>query len=62
MGFLWSWNHMISRRWRTNQAVDTNFQVKLLKDFREFCDNKDDRLRFFWDQSWEAKEDACTRP
>jgi len=62
MGFLWSWNHMVSRRWRTNQAVDTNFQVRLLKDFREFCDNKDDRLRSFWEQSWEAKEDACTRP
>uniref|UniRef100_A0A1Y1KCF9 DEP domain-containing protein n=3 Tax=Photinus pyralis TaxID=7054 RepID=A0A1Y1KCF9_PHOPY len=61
MGFLWSWNHMISKRWRTNQAVDTNFQIRLLKDFREFCENKSDRLQSFWEESWEAKENACTR-
>ncbi|KAF5306981.1 hypothetical protein FQR65_LT07204 [Abscondita terminalis] len=61
MGFLWSWNHMISRRWRTNQAIDTNFQIRLLKDFREFCDNANDRLTIFWEKSWKAKEDACTR-
>lgn len=58
MGFLWSWNHMVSKRWRTNQAVDTNFQTKILKDFREFCANSEDRLRSFWEQSWESKEKA----
>jgi hypothetical protein len=56
MGFLWSWNHMVSRRWRTNQGVDNNFQTKLLKDFREFCANVDDRLRTFWEESWVTKE------
>ncbi|KAJ8973342.1 hypothetical protein NQ317_004654 [Molorchus minor] len=61
MGFLWSWNHMVSKRWRTNQAVDNNFQLKLLKDFREFCSNSEDRLRSFWHESWEAKGIAsCT--
>lgn len=58
VGFLWSWNHMVSKRWRTNQAVDTNFQTKLLKDFREFCSNVDDRLRNYWEESWHTKE--CT--
>lgn len=56
MGFLWSWNHMISRRWRTNQGVDNNFQLKLLKDFREFCKNCDNRLKNFWNECWEAKD------
>lgn len=56
MGFLWCWNHMVSKRWRTNQGVDNNFQLRLLKDFREFCNNRYDRLRSFWLESWEAKE------
>ncbi|XP_057663602.1 GATOR complex protein Iml1 isoform X2 [Diorhabda carinulata] len=56
MGFLWSWNHMVSKRWRTNQGVDTNCQLKILKDFREFCCNSKNRLRNFWYECWEAKE------
>jgi hypothetical protein len=51
---------MVSRRWRTNQGVDNNFQTKLLKDFREFCANVDDRLRTFWEESWVTKENAST--
>lgn len=51
---------MVSKRWRTgiNQAIDNNFQTKLLKDFREFCANSDNRLRMYWEESWEAKETA----
>ncbi|KAG5888099.1 hypothetical protein JTB14_021899 [Gonioctena quinquepunctata] len=56
MGFLWSWNHMVSKRWRTNQGVDTNFQLKILKDFRQFCNNSENRLKNFWNESWETKE------
>lgn len=56
MGFLWCWNHMISRRWRTNQGVDTNFQIKCLKDFRAFCNNSQGRLRTFWRESWDARD------
>ncbi|CAG9857512.1 unnamed protein product [Phyllotreta striolata] len=58
MGFLWSWNHMLSKRWRTNQGIDNNVQLKILKDFREFCGNHNNRLRDFWRESWEAKEVA----
>lgn len=53
---------MISRRWRTNQAVDSNFQIRLLKDFKAFCENADNRLLVYWEQSWEMKEDASSRP
>ncbi|KAI4460798.1 dep domain containing protein 5 [Holotrichia oblita] len=60
MGFLWSWNYMISKRWRTNQ-VDTSFQLKLLKDFREFCSNVDNRLKIFWNESWEIKNNINTK-
>lgn len=56
MGFLWSWNHMLSKRWRTNQGVDNSIQLKLLKDFREFCSNSNNRLKNFWYECWETKE------
>ncbi|XP_050310253.1 GATOR complex protein Iml1 isoform X3 [Anthonomus grandis grandis] len=55
LGFLWCWNHMISRKWRTNQGVDSNFQIKVLKDFKAFCSNSENRLRDFWRESWNAK-------
>lgn len=60
LGYLWSWNHMVNKKWRSNQGVDNNFLTKLLKDFREFCSNVDDRLRNFLDECWEAKVKAST--
>ncbi|XP_048522891.1 GATOR complex protein Iml1 [Dendroctonus ponderosae] len=61
MGFLWCWNHMISKKWRTNQGVDNNFQIKCLKDFKAFCNNAEDRLSSFWGASWDAKTLSSTR-
>ncbi|XP_030761534.1 GATOR complex protein Iml1 isoform X3 [Sitophilus oryzae] len=60
MGFLWCWNHMVSRRWRTIQGVDNNFQIKCLKDFKAFCNNAEDRLRTFWRESWDARDFALS--
>lgn len=48
IGFLWSWNFMLSKKWRTSHTGDEAFQDKMLADFREFCSNKDDRLKEFW--------------
>ena len=51
-GFLWSWNFMISKRWRslstTGATGDIAFMDKLLADFRRFCDNREDRLVEYW--------------
>ena len=51
-GFLWSWNFMISKRWRslstTGATGDIAFMDKLLADFRRFCDNREDRLVDYW--------------
>ncbi|KAK6638354.1 hypothetical protein RUM44_008783 [Polyplax serrata] len=58
-GFLWFWNHMVSRRWKcssTPATGDEAFQNKILKDFREFCSNQDNRLKKFWDSSYETLE------
>jgi len=59
MGFLWSWNHMVSRRWKSSSTPATGdemFQTKILRDFREFCANNNNRLKLFWDSCWALKE------
>ncbi|XP_073982946.1 GATOR complex protein Iml1 isoform X2 [Rhodnius prolixus] len=56
IGFLWSWNHMVSRRWKLgpmNATSDETFQNKLLSDFKHFCSNSNNRLKIYWDSSWE---------
>ncbi|EDW68837.2 GATOR complex protein Iml1 isoform X3 [Drosophila virilis] len=60
VGFLWSWNHMIpNKKWKAltinNSADGELFQLKMLKDFREFCSNSDQRLANFWAHSQELK-------
>ncbi|KAJ8683106.1 hypothetical protein QAD02_018898 [Eretmocerus hayati] len=62
MGFLWSWNHMLSRKWKypTTSTGDELFQKKIIQDFRHFCSNGDNRLKRFWESCWEMKEKSCT--
>ena len=58
-GFLWSWNFMISRRWKnlstTGATGDIAFMDKLLADFRRFCENRDGRLEHYWEECQEAR-------
>lgn len=61
MGFLWSWNHMISKKWKWSQypaTGDEAFQTRMLRDFKHFCANQEQRLSQFWDQCWELQEKA----
>lgn len=61
MGFLWSWNHMISKKWKSSQIPATGdeaFQTRMLRDFKHFCANQEQRLSQFWDQCWELREKA----
>ncbi|XP_040580787.1 GATOR complex protein Iml1 [Lepeophtheirus salmonis] len=55
-GFIWSWNFMISRRWKmmsnTGATGSILFMDKLLSDFRSFCRNEDGRLQNFWNECW----------
>ncbi|XP_032596837.1 GATOR complex protein Iml1 isoform X4 [Drosophila grimshawi] len=60
VGFLWAWNHMIpNKKWKAltinNSADGELFQLRMLKDFREFCSNSDQRLAKFWTDSQELK-------
>ncbi len=48
VGFLWSWNFMLGKRWRSQYTGDEVFQDNALADFRAFCSNKDNRLTCFY--------------
>ena len=48
VGFLWAWNYMLNKKWRTSSTGDEHFQDKMLADFRAFCCNADNRLWDFW--------------
>ncbi|XP_076389057.1 GATOR complex protein Iml1 isoform X7 [Megachile rotundata] len=63
IGFLWSWNHMVSRKWKSSSTLagDELFQKKLIQDFRHFCSNGDNRLVQFWESCWEVKEKSCMK-
>ena len=49
VGFLWTWNYMSSRRWRSSNTGDEIFQDTMLADFRRFCSNDEGRLTEFWE-------------
>jgi len=53
-GFLWSWNFMISRKWKTTSNTGATgeiaFMDEMLADFRAFCRNDDQRLSKFWQE------------
>ncbi|XP_050411212.1 GATOR complex protein Iml1 isoform X2 [Patella vulgata] len=49
-GFLWSWNFMLSKRWRSSNTGDEHFQNKVLADFRKFVSNSDGRLLELWNE------------
>lgn len=56
VGFLWAWNHMIpNKKWKSlvvqNSSDGEIFQLKILKDFRDFCANSENRLLKFWQQA-----------
>lgn len=65
-GFLWSWNHMIgNKKWKSlviNNSPDGEiFQLRMLRDFKDFCSNQDNRLVNFWDECWELKLKASIK-
>ncbi|XP_067645950.1 GATOR complex protein Iml1 isoform X6 [Eurosta solidaginis] len=60
VGFLWAWNHMIpNKKWKSliikNSPDGELFQLKMLKDFRDFCSDTDERLTKFWEVCQELK-------
>ncbi|XP_069571969.1 GATOR1 complex protein DEPDC5 isoform X6 [Brachyistius frenatus] len=49
VGYYWAYNTMLTKAWRTGVLGDERLADRLLRDFTDFCANKDDRLLNFWD-------------
>ncbi|CAL8081295.1 unnamed protein product [Orchesella dallaii] len=51
IGYLWSCNYMVSKRWRTSSTPvlgDETYMQNVLRDFRECCSNHENRLVIAW--------------
>ncbi|XP_069071195.1 GATOR1 complex protein DEPDC5 isoform X2 [Pleurodeles waltl] len=48
IGYNWACNTMLTKTWRSSATGDEKFADRLLKDFTDFCNNKDNRLCSFW--------------
>uniref|UniRef100_UPI0037E7423B GATOR1 complex protein DEPDC5 isoform X3 n=1 Tax=Semicossyphus pulcher TaxID=241346 RepID=UPI0037E7423B len=53
VGYYWAYNTMLTKAWRTGVLGDERLAERLLKDFTDFCVNKDNRLLYFWDSCQE---------
>ncbi|XP_053293163.1 GATOR complex protein DEPDC5 isoform X5 [Pleuronectes platessa] len=49
VGYYWAYNTMLTKAWRTGLLGDERLSDRLLRDFTDFCSNKDSRLLNFWD-------------
>ncbi|XP_063664283.1 GATOR1 complex protein DEPDC5 isoform X20 [Pan troglodytes] len=48
VGYNWAYNTMLTKTWRSSATGDEKFADRLLKDFTDFCINRDNRLVTFW--------------
>ncbi|KAG8455834.1 hypothetical protein GDO86_001871 [Hymenochirus boettgeri] len=48
IGYNWAYNTMLTKTWRSSGTGDERFADRLLKDFTDFCANRDNRLSAFW--------------
>ncbi|XP_029971281.1 GATOR complex protein DEPDC5 isoform X3 [Salarias fasciatus] len=53
VGYYWAYNTMLTKAWRSGVLGDERLADRLLKDFTDFCSNKDSRLLHFWDNCQE---------
>ncbi|XP_068594357.1 GATOR1 complex protein DEPDC5 isoform X5 [Cebidichthys violaceus] len=49
VGYYWAYNTMLTKAWRTGVLGDERLADRLLRDFSDFCANKDNRLLHLWD-------------
>ncbi|XP_034038608.1 GATOR complex protein DEPDC5 isoform X2 [Thalassophryne amazonica] len=53
VGYYWAYNTMLTKAWRTGVLGDERLADRLLRDFTDFCSNKDNRLLNLWDSCQE---------
>uniref|UniRef100_A0A673NDT4 DEP domain-containing protein 5-like n=1 Tax=Sinocyclocheilus rhinocerous TaxID=307959 RepID=A0A673NDT4_9TELE len=49
VGYNWAYNTMLTKAWRTGVLGDEKLADRLLRDFTDFCANKDNRLVTYWE-------------
>ncbi len=59
VGFLWSWNFMLGKKWRSQFTGDESFQDNMLADFRLFCSNNEGRLAAFFGECKNSLKNNC---
>ncbi|XP_058888828.1 GATOR complex protein DEPDC5-like isoform X2 [Acipenser ruthenus] len=53
IGYNWAYNTMLTKTWRSGATGDERLADRLLRDFTDFCANKDNRLVSFWESCLE---------
>ncbi|XP_056149958.1 GATOR complex protein DEPDC5 isoform X2 [Lampris incognitus] len=53
VGYHWAYNTMLTKAWRTGVLGDERLADRLLRDFTDFCANKDNRLLHLWESCQE---------
>ncbi|CAH1232898.1 DEPDC5 [Branchiostoma lanceolatum] len=48
VGFYWTYNYVLTKRWRSSSTGEEKFGERLLADLTNFCLDEDWRLRDFW--------------
>ncbi|XP_076876476.1 GATOR1 complex protein DEPDC5 isoform X2 [Brachyhypopomus gauderio] len=59
VGYYWAYNTMLTKAWRTGLLGDEKLADRLLRDFTDFCANKDNRLVAFWDSCVEKMNSSA---
>ncbi|XP_029381606.1 GATOR complex protein DEPDC5 isoform X2 [Echeneis naucrates] len=59
VGYYWAYNTMLTKAWRTGTLGDERLPDRLLKDFTDFCANRDNRLLNFWDSCQEKMNSSA---
>ncbi|PIO65680.1 hypothetical protein TELCIR_12634 [Teladorsagia circumcincta] len=48
MFFFWAWNHMLTKKYRQDSQCSEAFQDYMLREFRKYCGNVDNKLYEFY--------------
>ncbi|KAI5622623.1 DEP domain-containing protein 5 isoform X3, partial [Silurus asotus] len=59
VGYHWAYNTMLTKAWRTGVLGDEKLAERLLRDFTDFCANKDKRLVSFWENCVEKMNSSA---
>lgn len=59
VGYHWAYNTMLTKAWRTGVLGDEKLAERLLRDFTDFCANKDNRLVNFWENCVEKMNSSA---